>query len=386
MSTSSFTIYKDSVSINFNNKSEEKKDMLADDWAHYKIHNKVLNFMKKRGFKVSKDPRIEKDYKCLSKDHRAGQKGELRFKTHRYPAGFAIEFYQEINVKNNNGGFYDFDKFKMMPYLIKLLFINESNKIAEFLEKLGVENKEKHEYKLAEDKIKHDWVSSCHYPQKDMNFKLSDLDGTTCDASYNNTDRDKKIIYNGQIKYFRHWDGRLMRGKVYRNLNNMWWVITNDTEIRNEADFNLFDPTEEDFKIRRIKRGINPKKLEDSESVRQYFKDKGLTYKDITEGDICTLVMLLNKKIKAACKNHTMSVDTMRMSLKVKSKFTRNGELIECYLFVNSHYFTQRECISFNKDGFIGFCGWAGTGNAIPIYKAFCNWCDDMDKQRYEAV
>jgi len=378
MSIDSFTVYKDSVSINFYNNSGERKDILAEDWTHYKILDKVLNFMKKRGFKVGKDPRIEKDYKCLSKDHRAGQKCELRFKTHRYPAGFGIEFYQEINTKNKSGGFYDFNKFSMMPYLIKLAFINESNKIAEFLEKLGVENKEKHEYKLAEDQIKNDWVSSCHYPQKDMNFELSDLDGTTCEGSYNNTDRDKKTILNGQIKYFRHWDGRLMRGKVYRNLNNMWWAIINDTEIRNTADFELFDPTDEDFKIRRFKKGKNPKILTGNEKARQCFKDKGLTYNNITEGDICVLAMLLNKSIKTACKNHEMSVDTMRMSLKIKSKFTNNGELIECYLYVNSHYFTQRECISFNKDGFIGFCGWAAGDNAIPILKAFCKWCDQL--------
>ena len=32
-----------------------------------------------------------------------------------------------------------------------------------------------------------------------------------------------------------------------------------------------------------------------NEEARQYFKDKGLTYADITEGDILTLTMLLNK-------------------------------------------------------------------------------------------
>ena len=114
------------------------------------------------------------------------------------------------------------------------------------------------------------------------------------------------------------------------------------------------------------------------EEARKYFESKDLKYSDITEGDICTLVMLLNKSIKQACKNHEMSVDTMRMSQKIKSKFTTNGQLIECYLFINSHYFTQRECISFNKDGFIGFCGWAGGDNPKPIIKAFVQWCDAL--------
>lgn len=116
-------------------------------------------------------------------------------------------------------------------------------------------------------------------------------------------------------------------------------------------------------------------------NVREYFKSKDLSYADITEGDICVLVMLLNKKIKQACKNHEMSVDSIRMSQKIKSKFTASGRLIECYLFINSHYFTQRECISFNKDGFIAFCGWADDRNTKPVIEAFTEWCDILANQ-----
>jgi hypothetical protein len=66
----------------------------------------------------------------------------------------------------------------------------------------------------------------------------------------------------------------------------------------------------------------------------------------------------------------------MHMSEKIKSKYTKNGTLKECYLFMNSHYFTQRECISFNSDGFIGFAGWADEHNSAPILAAFKEWCD----------
>lgn len=111
-----------------------------------------------------------------------------------------------------------------------------------------------------------------------------------------------------------------------------------------------------------------------NDEAREYFKSKGFTYADIAEGDICTLVMLLNKHIKQACRNHEMSVDSMRMSQKIQSKFTTNGKMIECYLFINSHYFTRREAISFNRDRFIGFCGWADQHNTDPIIAAFIEW------------
>lgn len=113
-----------------------------------------------------------------------------------------------------------------------------------------------------------------------------------------------------------------------------------------------------------------------NDEARQYFKDKGLTYDDITEGDILALVMLLNKHIKKANKDNETSVETMTLSKKIDIKKKSNGNIITCFLYMNSHYFTQRECISFNQDGFIGFAGWADTGNLNPIKRAFIEWCD----------
>ena len=114
--------------------------------------------------------------------------------------------------------------------------------------------------------------------------------------------------------------------------------------------------------------------------AREYFKSKGLTYDDIKDGDILTLVMLLNKHIKLAVKNHEMSTDSMYMSSKIDMKKKTNGSIICCFLYMNSHYFTQRECISFNTDGFIGIAGWADQGNTNPIIRAFIEWCDQLEK------
>ncbi|CAF1812917.1 hypothetical protein OQZ55_11750 [Bacillus subtilis] len=119
-----------------------------------------------------------------------------------------------------------------------------------------------------------------------------------------------------------------------------------------------------------------------SEEARNYFVQKGLSYEDITEGDICALVMLLNKHVKQAVKANKMSVDTMRMSQKIKSKYKTNGTLKCCYLYINSHYFTQREAISFNPDGFIGFAGWADSGNTQPLIDAFIEWVDYLSEQQ----
>lgn len=113
-----------------------------------------------------------------------------------------------------------------------------------------------------------------------------------------------------------------------------------------------------------------------SEEAREYFKSKGLSYNDITEGDILTLVMLLNQEIKKSNKECETSMGTMYLSRRIDMKRKTNGSILCCFLYVNSHYFEKRECISFNSDGFIGFAGWADTGNTNPIIRAFLKWCD----------
>lgn len=112
-----------------------------------------------------------------------------------------------------------------------------------------------------------------------------------------------------------------------------------------------------------------------NDRAREYFTASGLTYCDVTEGDILVLVMLLNKHIKKAVKDHETSVD-IYLSKKIDMKKRSDGSIICCYLYVNSHYFTQRECISFNRGGFIGFAGWADQGNTNPMLRAFLEWCD----------
>ena len=121
-----------------------------------------------------------------------------------------------------------------------------------------------------------------------------------------------------------------------------------------------------------------------SDEARAYFTENGLTYSDITEGDLLTLVILLNRELKKSNKRGETSVNTITLSKKMDVKKRSNGTIETAFLYVNSHYFTRREAISFNRDGFIGFCGWADTGNANPIKRAFLAWCDILKEGKDE--
>lgn len=115
--------------------------------------------------------------------------------------------------------------------------------------------------KLAEEWIKSRYVEEWHHEQKDMNFNLTDTDGEE-QPSYNGLDRDKKVLRNGDIKYFRHWNGYLYRGRIYHNINNMWWVIVDKYTVTNIAAFDLFDLGLEDFRGRQ-KRPVIPKEYQE---------------------------------------------------------------------------------------------------------------------------
>lgn len=88
--------------------------------------------------------------------------------------------------------------------------------------------------------------------------------------------------------------------------------------------------------------------------------------------------MLLNKHIKKANADCETSMGSMYLSRRIDLKRKTNGTLISCFLYVNSHYFERRECISFNADGWIGFAGWADQGNTNPILRAFIEWSDAL--------
>ena len=226
----------------------------ADSWRfkypHFGTLHRLFNMLRAEGFTIENDAEVAK---CIRDDYFIGRRGDLELYAHRYPAGFEIMFFQNIVIENQNGGRYDFDKFQKMPYMIRLRFIKYRDKIIALLKSVeDLEDESKADPRLAEEWIKARYVEEWHHEQKDMNFLLSDLDGQT-QESYNGRDRDEKTLHNGDVKYFRHWDGRLYRGRVYHNINNMWWVILDRFTVRNVASFELFDLTPEDNRRRQAK-------------------------------------------------------------------------------------------------------------------------------------
>ena len=119
-----------------------------------------------------------------------------------------------------------------------------------------------------------------------------------------------------------------------------------------------------------------------NEECRQLFIDKGLTYVDINKDKLDKLKEILTTELLEFSKTHPEIA--MKLVKKLSAgrskccKFDENGSLISYFIRVNGSYFKDREAISFNPDGFIGFAGWADSTNVSPMLSAFNKWVSEI--------
>ena len=125
------------------------------------------------------------------------------------------------------------------------------------------------------------------------------------------------------------------------------------------------------------------------DEARAYFKDHGLTYDNITLDDLHYLKVLLNERF---AQQMTERINAYRRNdggyrkptywVRVndakyyKGKYTEDGRMVCAFLTGKGTYFEAREVISFERNGFIGFCGEADNENAACVLDAFCEWVD----------
>ena len=229
--------------IGYTNETDQKHDdWLHADFRHYGYFHRCLNMLRDEGFTIQQDPGVAE---CIRRDYWIGRRGDLEVYGRKYPNGFEIFFFQNVFHENPHGGRYDFDKLEKMPYIIRLQYQKYMKRLVDLLETLAdVENRTEPRPKTAEERIKVDLVYHWHH-YKNMDFDLHDLDGTAPDPKYagpHGLDKNKKVIRNGDMKYFRHhWNGYLMRGRVYYRANMHWWAIINDREAVLVDNWDLFD-------------------------------------------------------------------------------------------------------------------------------------------------
>lgn len=103
--------------------------------------------------------------------------------------------------------------------------------------------------------------------------------------------------------------------------------------------------------------------------AREYFMNAGLTYNTMPNFDI------LMSKLKSALAEHNWH--DLRMT-DCKIAYNKDGTFCYAEFRCSSDYFSGREAITFNGDGFIGFAGWACSNTVKPFTQAFKDWVDHI--------
>lgn len=111
------------------------------------------------------------------------------------------------------------------------------------------------------------------------------------------------------------------------------------------------------------------------DEARASWLDGGKTYLDLNLGTVQRLRNMIGKEMKAS----GLISGSYRMQAKIKISLQCDGFC--CELFCRSHYFKDREAVTFNGNGFIGFAGWADEKNVQPILSAFVHWCQTENNQ-----
>lgn len=216
----------------------------------------MLDVLRSRGFTVDQDPRVDV---CIRRDYYLGRKGDLEFYAYTGGRTAQVEFFQNLNIENRNGGRYDFDKFQKMPRSMRFACVVELTAIAKVLIDLGYALGSKVDAKgpllwklyMAMSGRRPDGETPLErFNQRwEANRFKRDENGWPTESEIggygNQTGMDKQPLRCGDTRYFR-LRGRLMRGTVYTNKGNMWQVCYGGSVTYESASrlFSCENPTE----------------------------------------------------------------------------------------------------------------------------------------------
>lgn len=210
-----------------------------DDYKQ--VYDKIIRHFRSRGFKVFRCPEAKKHYRCISHKTHKGRIGDLELGMRLRGRHIEVEFFQNINRENPNGGQYDFDKFNRMPYLMQKKFVVEASHLIDMLiEAFGYRFGKKLSYSPDGAKTSQrivDAIRGIHAtkdPLLDFNNRWTptrfkrDESGWPIPSEFDygyNKDREGIPLRNGMVRYFRDRKGYLRRAVVYTNMNSMWHAV-----------------------------------------------------------------------------------------------------------------------------------------------------------------
>jgi hypothetical protein len=207
----------------------------------------LIRFMRRRGWYVHQDPRIVKHYRCLRQDNRrCWHPSGLQCKLRLSGRSLEIGFYQNRTKPDNpNGGEYDFNKMRRMPYLLRLRTRLEMQMVctwlvSQFLYSVKPEEQPCDAFHLTAD----EWIAQ----RNEARFHDYEISEYNCRCEDGYVRNGERVFFLGDYNIQR-WGV----GVAQHNINNMWWIKVGQYEVRNVASHHLrHTPPKESMRGKKI--------------------------------------------------------------------------------------------------------------------------------------
>lgn len=205
------------------------------DWGRQfkkEVFLKMAQKLRRLGWGTEVPPDMIKTYgRRFAEDHRYCRKGDLQGFLDLSGRCIKFEMWQDVaNGDNPNGGRYDFDKERRMPYLLWLEMERTRRRIRDYLCNVfsGYEFNDRlrdgrHPARgpgalTAVEWVEQDIRSSGHFNEELGHAPIS----MKCNAQ----SADGGVITHGARVYAVGHDDRIVVGTAYYDLNSSWWVVT----------------------------------------------------------------------------------------------------------------------------------------------------------------
>jgi len=106
------------------------------------------------------------------------------------------------------------------------------------------------------------------------------------------------------------------------------------------------------------------------EDARALWAASGLTYKALTNESVARLWLMIDAELRSS--------RLIRKYRAGKYRVWMSGPDLVADIRCSAYYFRNRQAVTFERNGFIGFAGWADDNNVQPILSAFCDWVREM--------
>lgn len=186
------------------------------------VMHRLCAAMRQRGWTIGVHPETHKNYRCLSKGTRYGFRKGLEVLFWATGRCIEIEFFQNVCRPpgcNPNGGRYDSNKLRDMPYLLRLRTQYEMRLLIESAKKEGYHYKPE---RVAESSIEQVFLHRKSWTESHGNMYTGDSH-LRCQ---NGIDADGNQLEDACYRTCYDYTGHLFTGQVWYHANNMWFICS----------------------------------------------------------------------------------------------------------------------------------------------------------------